>query len=89
MVRAHIFFSGAVQGVGFRYTAQAFARELKVHGWVKNLPDGRVEMMSEGPRERIDNLIYKLDKFFDGKIENKDIDWLDPRGQFNGFLVTY
>ena len=89
MVRSHVFFSGAVQGVGFRYTALAFARELKVNGWVKNLPDGRVELMAEGPRERLDNLIYKLDKFFEGKISHKDIDWLDARRQFTDFVVTY
>ena len=89
MVRSHVFFSGTVQGVGFRYTAAAFARELKINGWVKNLPDGRVEMMAEGPRERVENLIYKLDKQYGGKITNKDIDWLDARGQFTDFAVTY
>ena len=89
MVRSHVFFSGSVQGVGFRFTAQRFARELKVNGWVKNLPDGRVEMMAEGPRERIDNLIYKIDIHFGNKIKAKDIDWLDARNQFNAFEVTY
>ncbi|MBI4310022.1 MAG: acylphosphatase [Candidatus Omnitrophica bacterium] len=89
MVRSHVFFSGTVQGVGFRYTAVAFARELKVNGWVKNLPDGRVEMMAEGSRERIENFIYKLDKQYAGKIAHKDIDWLDARGQFSDFTVTY
>ena len=89
MVRAHIIFSGTVQGVGFRYTTQRFARELKLIGWVKNLSDGRVEMMAEGPRERIENLIYKLDKFYGDKIKNKDTDWLDVRGAFTDFLVTY
>lgn len=87
MVRAHIIFSGTVQGVGFRYTSQRFARELKVNGWVKNLPDGRVEMTAEGTREQLENLIYKLDKRFE--ISHKDLDWVDARNQFTGFEITY
>lgn len=89
MVRSHVLFSGTVQGVGFRYTTQRFARELKITGWVKNLSDGRVEMMAEGPRERLENLIYKLDKYYEGKITHKDLDWLDARNQFQDFVVTY
>ena len=89
MVRSHIIFSGTVQGVGFRFTSQRFALQLKLTGWVKNLPDGRVEMMAEGPRERIENLIYKLDKHYDGKVKSRDIDWLDARGQFTDFVITY
>ena len=89
MVRAHVFFSGTVQGVGFRYTTQRFARDLKASGWVKNLADGRVEMMAEGSRERLDNLIYKLDKFYGDKIERKEVDWLDTLGNFNDFEIAY
>jgi len=89
MVRAHVFFSGTVQGVGFRYTTLQFARELKVSGWVKNLPDGRVEMMAQGPRERVENFIAKLDKSFEGHISAKNADWLEARDQFTDFTVTY
>ena len=89
MVRSHVFFSGAVQGVGFRFTTQRFARELKVTGWVKNLSDGCVEMMAEGPRERIENLIYKLDKHYGERINNKEVDWLEARNQFTDFVITY
>ncbi len=89
MVRAHVIFSGSVQGVGFRYTTQNFANNLKITGWVKNLSDGRVEMMAEGTREQIDNLLYKLDKQFDRKITHKDIDWLDARKSFTSFDVAY
>ncbi len=89
MVRSHVFFSGTVQGVGFRYTAQAFALELKLNGWIKNLPDGRVEMMAEGPRERIENLIYKLDKYYSDNIKAKDIDWHDNLRKFTGFDIAY
>jgi acylphosphatase len=87
MVRAHVLFSGTVQGVGFRYTTQRFANSLTVTGWVKNLSDGRVEMVAEGTREQLENLIYKLEKQF--KIQQKDIDWLDAKKTFRSFEVTY
>lgn len=89
MVRSHIFFSGTVQGVGFRYTAQRFANTLHLTGWVKNLPDGRVELLCEGSREQIENLLYKLDKHFENRIRHKDVDWLDAKKSFSGFDITY
>ena len=87
MVRSHIIFTGRVQGVGFRYTAQRLANEQKLLGWVKNLPDGRVELMAEGPQAKIEHLIFKLNSQF--QITKQDIDWLNPKGQFTGFEVTY
>ena len=89
MVRVHVIFSGSVQGVGFRYTTQNFANNLRVTGWVKNLPDRNVEMVCEGTREQIENLLYKLDKQFEGKIKHKDVDWMDARKSFRGFEITY
>ncbi len=47
--RWHIYFSGRVQHVGFRYTAYYFCKDLYLTGWVKNLEDGRVEMEAQGP----------------------------------------
>ncbi len=48
-VRWHILFEGDVQFVGFRYTARLLAKKLSLSGWVKNLPDGRVEVEAQGP----------------------------------------
>lgn len=87
MVRSHIIFSGRVQGVGFRYTAQRMANEQKLTGWVKNLPDGRVEMIVEGPRAKIEHLLFKLSGRF--SISKSDVDWLDARQQFSGFDIAY
>ena len=59
-VRRHIYFSGRVQGVGFRYSAVYLARPLGLTGWVKNLWDGRVEMEVQGPPEAIEELLSEL-----------------------------
>lgn len=59
-VRKHIFFSGRVQGVGFRYTAAYLARSLDLTGWVRNLWDGRVEMEVQGRPEAIESLLSEL-----------------------------
>ena len=59
-IRRHIFFSGRVQGVGFRYTAIHLARPLDLTGWVKNLWDGRVEMEVQGRPEAIERLLSGL-----------------------------
>lgn len=71
-IRRHIIFYGRVQGVGFRYYALHKATQLALTGWVRNLPDGSVEMEVQGPEEKIDALIL----FLEGKsyilIENMD-----------------
>lgn len=60
MIGAHILVTGMVQGVGFRATAQQKALQLGLNGWVKNLPNGDVELLAEGPEEKIDQLIESL-----------------------------
>lgn len=59
-VRKHIFFTGCVQGVGFRYRALYAARGLGLTGWVQNLWDGRVEMEVQGEEENIKTMISRL-----------------------------
>ena len=88
MVRAHIYFSGTVQGVGFRYTALFFAQALFLTGWVKNLPDGRVESVVEGPREKIEGLLSQLKVQFGSFIRDQQIEWLAARKEFDHFSIT-
>lgn len=59
-VRKHIYFSGNVQGVGFRYHAYRIAEGLELTGWVQNLYDGRVEMEVQGEETRIWDLVTEL-----------------------------
>ena len=56
-VRAHVFVSGTVQGVFYRASTRDAARDAGVDGWVKNLPDGRVEAVFEGDREAVESMI--------------------------------
>lgn len=53
MIARQVFYEGRVQGVGFRYTVKQTAREYDVIGWVRNLPDGRVELLVGGQKEEV------------------------------------
>jgi len=87
MVRAHIYFSGTVQGVGFRYTTLSFAQQFLLTGWVKNLSDGRVEAIVEGSREKIEELLLRLKGQFGSFIRDQHIEWTETRGEFKDFSV--
>ena len=60
LVAAEIIVSGMVQGVGYRFFTQRVAEELNLSGWVRNLPDGRVQAEVEGPRSRVEELLARL-----------------------------
>ena len=89
MTRAHIFYSGTVQGVGFRYTVQRLARSLDLKGWVKNLPDGRVELLAEGLNETVDQLIRKIEERFCGYIKDQDLSYHQAQGNFRDFEIIF
>jgi acylphosphatase len=59
-VRYRVYYSGRVQGVGFRYTSHELAREHAVGGHVRNMPDGRVELVVEGEQEAVDGLLTSI-----------------------------
>ena len=87
-IRKHIYFSGRVQAVGFRYSALCLAKELQLTGWVKNLYDGSVEMEVEGQEELIDQLIIFL--------QNRTYIWIEridakkiPLQQDSSFCEIY
>lgn len=56
-IRVHLFVSGRVQGVGYRASASDVAQLLKLSGWVRNLRDGRVEAVFEGPQPQVEEMI--------------------------------
>lgn len=76
MKRAHIFISGFVQGVGFRHFVKRKAQEIGLTGWVKNLPDGRVEVVFQGPKEKIEEIIILCRKGpFLSEVEDVEVEW--------------
>ena len=62
MTGRHVFFEGRVQGVGFRWTVKNLARGYDVTGWVKNLPDGRVELQAAGDADEVDAFIEAIEE---------------------------
>ena len=88
MVSAHVFITGRVQGVYFRYRTRDEAKKYGVNGWVCNLPDGRVEAIFEGNNENVDKLIDFVGKGPSGaKVLNVDVSWQDYSGEFKDFKV--
>ncbi len=73
MIRKHIYFSGRVQGVGFRYRSYYIAQSLGLTGWVQNLWDDRVEMEVQGPPRDIDRMLEQLHRQRFIHIEHMDI----------------
>lgn len=87
-VRVHIFVSGRVQGVFFRHNTKKKALELGLTGWVKNLPDGRVEAVFEGERDKIDKILEWAKKGpFLAKVEKLDVKEEDYKGEFDDFEI--
>ncbi len=88
--RAHIFVSGLVQGVGYRWFVEEHARALGLTGFVRNLWDGRVEIVVEGDRGLIEELIKDLrvgPHLAD--VRKVDINWEPYTGEFNDFRIKY
>ena len=69
-VRRRVYYSGRVQGVGFRYTTQRLAHEHPVAGYVRNMPDGRVELVAEGEPEAVDGLLTAIGRRMHGHIRD-------------------
>ncbi|HOB32906.1 MAG TPA: acylphosphatase [Verrucomicrobiota bacterium] len=85
----HIFYSGHVQGVGFRYTVKTVAAGFEVTGTVRNLPDGRVELIAEGPREELEAFRQAIpDAGLKQFIRHEDVTWSDATGGFRGFEIV-
>jgi len=89
-VRAHVLISGRVQGVFFRYETKRLAVRLGVEGWVRNLPDGRVEAVFEGEKEDVERMIEFCHRGPPGAIVRKvEVSWEEPTGRFQGFRILY
>ncbi len=89
-VRAHIWVSGLVQGVFFRYETEQEAQRYGVTGWVRNLEDGRVEAVLEGEKEDVDRMIQFCRRGPPGaQVTDVEIRWKDYTGKFREFKVVH
>ena len=87
--RMHIYYSGKVQGVGFRYTAKNVATGYEVTGIVRNLPDGRVELLAEGLKDELEAFQQGIRESGLGPlISHEEMQWEEPKGGFRGFEIT-
>jgi len=84
-----VFYSGRVQGVGFRYTTKTVATGFEITGTVRNLPDGRVELTAEGLRDELDAFRSALhDAGLAGFIRDEQVSWAEPENKFRGFEIV-
>jgi acylphosphatase len=88
IVAKRILIGGRVQGVGFRFFAEAQAAVEGVHGYVRNLPDGRVEVLVEGDDESVHRVERALRRGPAGaRVESFDIEAVPPSGRATGFSI--
>ncbi len=84
-----IFYSGRVQGVGFRFTVKSVAAGFEVVGIIRNLIDGRVELVAEGAREELDAFRKTIgESGLEHFIRNEEISWSEATSEFRGFDIV-
>ena len=89
MIRRTVFFSGQVQGVGFRYTACHVARRFDVAGYVKNLPDGRVEAVVEGEGDEIARFVEAVSEEMSPGLQDTKSHDSPATGEFKRFEIRF
>ena len=87
--RCTVYYSGHVQGVGFRYTTHSIARGHDITGFVRTLPDGRVELVAEGKRAAIDAFLADIRERLSNHIRDERCDIGPVTGEFNGFDIRH
>jgi acylphosphatase len=87
--RVTMYYSGPVQGVGFRYAVRTAAAGFEITGTVRNLDDGRVELIAEGDRAELEGLLEAVrQSHAGGFIRGEQLDWTAARNEFGDFKIT-
>ena len=87
--RRTVHFGGRVQGVGFRYTTRNIALGYDVQGYVRNLPDGRVELVMEGPDPEMDKVVGEVQRRMNGYIRSLESHVAPATGEFEHFSIRH
>ena len=88
-IAKHIIFKGHVQGVGFRFTTHRVAQRYDVTGYVRNLPDGTVEMLVQGQAKDVDACLADLHDTMTGYIRDTKVSSLPPNPHHTDFRITF
>lgn len=90
MLQIRAFAHGRVQGVNFRYNIYRKATELRLKGFVRNLVDGSVEIVAQGPSDNLEKLIsYTKDSPGFSFVSHLDVEWEEPQGELEKFYVKF
>lgn len=87
--RVHVLYTGNVQGVGFRFSVERIALRLGLNGYVKNMPDGRVEVISEGVRSVLETFLSDINENMSGYISDSQVEWECGNEEFVSFEVRF
>ena len=89
LTRVHVFIEGRVQGINYRWWTKKTAIGLSLTGWVRNLADGRVETVFEGPKGEVEEMVKKCKKgpMLAG-VKHMDVIWEDATGEFKSFQIV-
>lgn len=85
----NVYYSGRVQGVGFRYTTVSIARKYPVTGWVRNLSDGRVEILIQASESDCKDFLQELEEHFGSMIRKREFDKIDSAQEYQGFVTRH
>ena len=89
MAARHVIFIGRVQGVGFRFTAHRMAHRHQLTGYVRNLPDGTVEMLAQGPAQDIDDCMQDIKEYCGDYLRETRIQEIPTDPKYKDFRITF
>ena len=88
-IQQRVLYRGRVQGVGFRYTTASIARRHPVKGYVRNLPDGSVELVVDGERDAVPRFLDEIGEAFEGNITDRTVEDWSGGEVFTGFEIRH
>jgi acylphosphatase len=88
-LRKTVLYRGHVQGVGFRYTTRSIAKRYEVNGFVRNLPDGQVELVVEGEKHEVNAFLDDVRERMIRQIRDERVDTQGATGEFAGFDIRH